>query len=93
MENKLRVQLLITGRVQGVGYRAWGCQMAMNLGLAGWIKNLADGSVAALLEGSEDAVRQMIALCHTGPRSSQVTQVSVIEQKYIGDLAGVTIQR
>jgi acylphosphatase len=73
------VFLRITGRVQGVGYRAWTIQQASAAGLRGWVRNRADGSVEALIIGSEEAVAVMIEACRSGPHFARVADVSVIE--------------
>jgi acylphosphatase len=73
------VRLNITGRVQGVGYRAWAMDTARRLGLRGWVRNRADGSVAALVMGDEDAVAVMIEACRDGPYAAKVTEVAISE--------------
>ena len=65
----------ITGRVQGVGYRAWAADEARTLMLDGWVRNRADGSVEMVVRGAPAAVENMIRRCHAGPRSSHVYQV------------------
>ena len=69
------IRLLIRGRVQGVGYRAWCLRMARKLGLSGWVRNLADGSVEALARGPASAVETLVAACQIGPPSARVTAV------------------
>jgi acylphosphatase len=64
--------VLIRGRVQGVGFRAWTEYTALERGLQGWVRNRRDGSVEALFVGPSDAVAAMIAACHHGPRGSRV---------------------
>ncbi len=73
------VRLRITGRVQGVGYRAWAIDAAARLGVRGWVRNRADGSVEALVTGDEDAVAALIELCRQGPFAARVTDVSIRE--------------
>jgi acylphosphatase len=67
--------VLIRGRVQGVGFRAWAEYTALEHGLQGWVRNRRDDSVEALFVGSPDAVEAMIAACHQGPRGSRVDGV------------------
>ena len=69
-------RLRITGRVQGVGYRAWAIETAAGLGLRGWVRNRSDGSVEALAIGAEDAVAAMIEACRDGPLAARVTEVA-----------------
>jgi acylphosphatase len=68
-------RVAIRGRVQGVGYRAWVAHEAVRLGLEGWVRNRRDGSVEALLAGSEDAVIEMTARCRRGPSAAHVDTV------------------
>lgn len=70
-------RLRITGRVQGVGYRAWVMQEARRLGLRGWVRNRSDGSVEALVTGADDAVAVMIESCYEGPMAARVREVAV----------------
>ncbi len=72
-------RLRISGRVQGVGYRAWAIQAAARLGLRGWVRNRADGTVEALVIGEEDAVAAMIEACRDGPFAARVGDVRVSE--------------
>jgi acylphosphatase len=74
------VRLRITGRVQGVGYRAWAVETARRLGLRGWVRNRADGSVEALVTGDEEEVAAMIEACRDGPFAARVAEVAVSEE-------------
>ena len=69
--------VVIHGRVQGVGYRAWTEQIAIERGLAGWVRNRRDGSVEANISGSAEAVATMIAWCREGPPGASVDHVAV----------------
>jgi acylphosphatase len=64
--------VVIRGRVQGVGFRAWTEYTALERGLQGWVRNRRDGAVEALFAGPADAVVAMIALCDEGPRGARV---------------------
>lgn len=70
-----RLHLRITGLVQGVFFRAHTRQEARRLGLGGWVRNRADGSVEAVAEGPEDALRQLAAWCQRGSPSARVAAV------------------
>lgn len=70
--------LMIRGFVQGIGYRKWARKEAQKLGLSGWVRNLPDGSVEALLQGSQKDIKEMIALCKKGPFMSEVENVDVV---------------
>jgi acylphosphatase len=69
----------ISGRVQGVGFRFWTQQEAEQLHLDGWVRNEDDGSVSAMISGSEPAVSTMLDLLREGPRGAAVTQVDIRE--------------
>ena len=73
------VRVVVSGRVQGVGFRAWAERQAAIQGVAGWVRNRYDGSVEALLSGEASAVEAMIAACRTGPRFATVDDVTVID--------------
>jgi acylphosphatase len=68
--------VMIRGRVQGVGYRAWTEYAAVQHGLEGWVRNRRDGSVEALLAGPAQAVAQMIEACRRGPPAAGVDEVA-----------------
>jgi len=76
-ESDIRVELKITGRVQGVFYRDTARRQARALGVCGWVKNCADGSVEAVAEGAPDAIEAFIAWCHEGSSSARVDAVNV----------------
>ena len=65
----------VTGRVQGVWFRAWTREEAEARGLSGWVRNEADGSVTALISGPGEAVRGMVAALSEGPPAARVTRV------------------
>jgi acylphosphatase len=67
--------VMIRGRVQGVGYRAWVEYAAVQHDLEGWVRNRRDGSVEAVFAGPEEAVTQMIDACRRGPSAAQVDTV------------------
>ena len=71
----------ITGRVQGVSFRAWTRSEAMRLDVSGWVRNEADGSVTALLSGPDHAVEAMVALLWQGPPHSSVRDVDITRQE------------
>jgi acylphosphatase len=67
--------VVVCGRVQGVGYRAWAERTALTRGLQGWVRNRRDGSVEAVFIGSEDAVANMVEACRIGPSGAFVATV------------------
>jgi acylphosphatase len=75
----VRKRLRITGRVQGVAFRASTVTTARVLGLAGWVANRADGSVEAVAEGNETGMATFIRWCHHGPPAARVDHVEVTD--------------
>jgi acylphosphatase len=67
--------VVIRGRVQGVGFRAWTEITAMERGIEGWVRNRRDGSVEALFSGSQQAVLAMIELCRDGPPGARIDAI------------------
>jgi acylphosphatase len=68
-------RLIINGRVQGIGFRAWMVEKATALGLSGWVRNRLDGSVEALVAGDTAAVEELLRLCRRGPRMAEVVSI------------------
>jgi len=73
-----QVRARISGRVQGVWFRAWTVQEARALGLDGWVRNCRDGTVEAVFRGSPEAVDAMLALCGQGPPDARVLRVDTV---------------
>lgn len=76
---KRTVRVLITGRVQGVAYRAWTERTARSLGLHGWVRNRRDGAVEAQFSGAGDRVAEMLNRCRKGPPAAVVGEVRLVE--------------
>jgi len=72
-----RIVVLVTGKVQGVGYRAYARKRAMELGLCGYAENLSDGRVEVVAEGSKENLEQFLEFLRKGPRLSRVTGLDV----------------
>lgn len=83
--NKIRRHLDIYGRVQGVAYRYSMCQEATHLDLTGWVRNLPDGRVEAMIEGEEDKVEELIQWCYKGPPGAKVLRVNVSTRIHQGE--------
>ena len=77
MQDDRVIRARVTGRVQGVGFRAWTQATAQALGLRGWVRNAEDGSVGALLAGPPGAVDDMVAALHRGPPAARVERVEI----------------
>lgn len=67
----------VTGRVQGVFFRAWTSDEARALGITGWVRNCSDGTVEARLEGEPENLDRLIGLLHEGPPGARVERVEV----------------
>jgi len=80
-----RVHLFISGRVQGVGFRASTRYAALELKVTGWVKNLPDKRVEAVVEGPADKVAALIEYVRKGPPRANVTDVQVAEEKHQGE--------
>ncbi len=68
-------RLTISGRVHGVGFRAWMLERAAELGLSGWVRNRRDGTVEVLVDGDTAAVEELVRACRRGPRAAEVTAI------------------
>lgn len=79
-----RRRVIVRGTVQGVFFRASCQQEASRRGVAGWVRNLPDGSVEALFEGPEHLVEQMVAWCRVGPPRAAVNDVDVVTEEPAG---------
>jgi acylphosphatase len=77
----VRRRVFVSGRVQGVLFRDTCRSEAQRLGVAGWVRNLYDGRVEAVFEGSPDAVDQMVAWAHHGPPHAVVVKVEVVDEE------------
>ena len=84
-------QVRIRGLVQGVGYRDWMRRTATRLGVAGWVRNRADGTVEALVHGPEAAVAELLRACRRGPAGAVVTGIG--EQPGHGEGSGRFVRR
>lgn len=75
--SNIRAHVLISGHVQGVFFRGYTQRRANALGVTGWVRNLPDGQVEAVIEGDEARVNEMVAWCRQGPPNALVTGVEV----------------
>ena len=88
------VQVLVHGRVQGVGFRAWVHHQAELHGLRGWVRNRRDGAVEAVFSGPDDLVEVMLKACRQGPRGSMVERVEPVQsgEAESGSLGGFEVR-
>ena len=87
-----RVHVYISGRVQGVFFRAETQRAAVGFSLNGWVRNLADGRVEALFEGDDANVDKMLAWCHIGPPAARVEEVLTEEEPFIGEFRDFNVK-
>ncbi len=80
-----RAHIWVSGRVQGVWYRATARDVAQRLGLAGWVRNLPDGRVEIVAEGDETALQEFIKWCWEGPPLARVDNVEVVWEPFKGE--------
>ena len=90
---KARVRLVVSGRVQGVGYRQQAVVEAGRLGVHGWVRNLPDGRVEALAEGDKDAVEALVSWCKHGPKLARVDELKPSWEPYRGEFSQFKIAR
>jgi acylphosphatase len=86
-----RVQIIVRGRVTGTFFRAATQREARRLGITGWVKNRADGSVELVAEGEEEAIKEIIAWAHHGPSAARVDNVDVRWRGYTGEFSDFCI--
>lgn len=88
----VRAHVHVSGKVQGVFFRATTRDAARDAGVDGWVKNLDDGRVEAVFEGEEDAVAEMIEFCHEGSDLARVEDVEVSYEEPEG-IGGFEVRR
>jgi len=81
-----RVHMIISGRVQGVFFRANTKSKAQSLNLSGWVKNLSDGSVEVVAEGPHDILADFVRWCHRGPAAATVDGIDIEWELATGEL-------
>ncbi len=91
--DRTRAHVFISGRVQGVNFRAYTRDQAQRYGLVGWVRNLPDGRVEAVFEGEADAVERMVKWCHNGPPYAHVDHVDVRWEDATDDEEGFQVRR
>lgn len=86
MADRVRVHLFVSGRVQGVAFRAYTEDEGRRLGVAGWVRNVADGRVEVEAEGERAALLALVRFCEKGPPAARVDGVEVEWGAFRGDL-------
>ncbi len=89
----IRVRIRIHGKpVQGVFFRAYVLERALDMRLTGWVANEADGTVSVVVEGPKNQVTDLVDACSSGPSRAQVEKVEVQEETYTGEFEDFTIR-
>lgn len=88
----IRARIIISGFVQGVGFRYFIKQKADELGLTGWVRNTEDGNVEALFQGEDEKVQEAVAACKEGPPFAKVEDVETEQEEAKGDLDSFEIR-
>ncbi len=83
---------MVRGRVQGVFYRSFTRNVALKLGLQGWVRNNPDGSVEAVFEGDTQLIEQAVQECRRGPIGSRVTEIDISRDEQLQGHAGFEIR-
>ncbi len=86
------MHIYVSGIVQGVSFRYYTLQEAVRCGVTGWVRNVPDGRVEAVIEGEEAAVDRMLAWCREGPRAARVDHVEVLSETPTGEFQGFRIR-
>jgi acylphosphatase len=89
---KIRAHVIVTGKVQGVFYRAETAAKARRLNITGWVRNLADGRVEAVFEGDETNVQKIIDFCRSGPPNAYVVDLDVRRREWTGEFRNFAIR-
>lgn len=88
-----RVHLIVSGHVQGVGFRAFTQEQAKALGLTGWVRNRANGTVEAVIEGPAEKVKALLEKLKRGPESARVVKLNVDDEKYTGKFKDFVVRQ
>lgn len=86
------VRVKISGRVQGVFFRASCARLADDLGLSGWVRNLPEGDLEAVFQGPDPAVERILAWCREGPRQARVDAVDVRPEPPLGQTGFLVVR-
>jgi acylphosphatase len=89
--SKTLAHVFVTGKVQGVYFRQNTQMVAMKYGAAGWVRNLPDGRVEAVIEGDEEAVKMVVDWCRHGPSAARVDAIDIKYEIYTGKFASFEV--
>lgn len=89
---KKRLLISVIGRVQGVSFRYYTREIAIQLGLTGWVRNEKNGNVCIIAEGEENTLNEFLNWCKNGPKSAEVIDLRADWDSYKGDLSQFEIK-
>lgn len=92
-EDRVRMHLVIEGRVQGVFFRAATQEQAHRLGIKGWVRNCPDGSVEVMAEGPREKAEELLGWCRQGPPRAHVHDVKLRWEEFSGEFPDFRIRR
>ena len=92
-DNKARVHIWVTGRVQGVGFRAHVAYHAIEIGVNGWVRNVGMSTVESIAEGERGQLERFIEMVKQGPSSSRVNDARVEWEPVTGEFVEFTVRR
>lgn len=92
MSGDTRVRAIVSGVVQGVGYRYFALGEARSRSLTGWVRNRPDGTVEVVVEGGAGLVREYVKLLHVGPPGSRVSAVTVENESFAGEFDSFAVR-
>ena len=92
MAEKIRAHIVVSGRVQGIFFRAETQEKAQQLGVTGWVKNLSDGRVEAVFEGNKAQVEEMVNWAKSGPPGAIVNHLDLTWEEYQGEFPDFEIK-
>jgi acylphosphatase len=90
---RCRQRILVSGLVQGVGFRAWTARTAADLGVLGTVRNLPAGQVEIYCEGEMETLQQFAALVNRGPSRARVTEVQCFDEPLAGDFSNFSVEQ
>lgn len=91
MSEYVRKRVNISGVVQGVAFRHYTREAARKIGVTGWVRNLPNGNVEAVFEGTPENVMEAVNWCRQGPPSARVDEVKVMDEDYTGEFSSFEV--
>ena len=92
MNSNIRAHIRVTGRVQGVFFRQTTAEEARRIGVLGWVRNISDGDVEAVIEGDREKVDRLIDWCRHGPQAARVDDMKIAWESATGEFTSFSIK-